>query len=395
MSLFDLSLLALPLFEDRHRQLAARLTEWVNAHRDLPASLAQESAAVRGRLYTRLLGQDGWLDYAVNLEPGRERPDMRSICLIREALAQLDDLADFAFSIQGLAAAPIAWFGTDAQRARFLPAMRKAELIGSLALSEPACGSNLATAALRAEKSPGGFLLNGEKTWVSNGDIADYHMVLVRTGEGPGGMGLSFVAVPSNAAGLSAAQHIELMAPRAFASMRFNDCQLEGDALIGQGGMGFKYAMEILNYYRVTVGSASIGFCRRALDASIEWSRNRDIAGAKLIQSQMTMEKLSHMALYLDAASLLVARSAWEFDTGVKDVASHASMAKLYATEGAARVADDTVQLFGAAGLIAGSLPEQLYRQVRALRIYEGTSEIQKIIIAGAVSRPRRPAGST
>jgi acyl-CoA dehydrogenase len=391
MSIFDTSLLALPLFEDRHRRLAAQLTEWVEAHRDLPASLADQSAPERSRRYTQVLGRDGWLAHAVDPEPGRDRPDMRAICLIREAMAQVDDLLDFAFSIQGLAAAPIAWFGSDEQRARYLPPMRSGELIGSLALSEPAAGSNLAAAALRVDKLAAGYALTGDKTWVSNGDIADCHMVLGRTGEGPGGLGLSFLITPARAPGLAAAQHIELLAPRAFASLRFDECRLEGDALIGQGGMGFKYAMEILNFYRVTVGSASVGFCRRALDASVAWARGRDIAGAKLIQSQMAMDKLANMAMYLDAASLLVARSAWEFDTGVKDVAAHASMAKLYATEGAGKVADDTVQLFGAAGLVAGSVPEQLYRQVRALRIYEGTSEIQKIIIAGSVSRPRRP----
>ncbi|MBA2672717.1 acyl-CoA dehydrogenase family protein [Ramlibacter sp.] len=392
MSLFDTSLLALPLFEDRHRRLAAQLTDWVAANRELPASLAHESAAERGRLYTRVLGRDGWLAYAIDAEPGRDRPDMRAVCLIREALAQLDDLADFAFSIQGLAASPVAWFGSEEQRARYLPPMRSGALIGTLALSEPAAGSNLAAAALRADKVPGGYELHGEKTWVSNGDIADFHNVLARTGEGPGGLGLSYLLTPANASGLGAAQHIELLAPRAFSSLRFDNCKLESDALVGQSGMGFKYAMEILNFYRVTVGSASVGFCRRALEASVDWARNRDIAGAKLIQSQMAMDKLANMALYLDAASLLVARSAWEFDTGVRDVAAHASMAKLFATDGAGKVVDDTVQLFGSAGLVAGSLPEQLYRQVRALRIYEGTSEIQKIIIAGSVSRPRRPA---
>jgi acyl-CoA dehydrogenase len=264
--------------------------------------------------------------------------------------------------------------------------MQEGRIIGSLALSEPACGSNLAALAFEGKKSADGYVLNGVKTWVSNGDIGDFHAVLTRTGEGPGGFGLSFLLVPANSAGLSATG-IELLAPRSFASLTFDNCALPPEALIGAPGMGFRYAMEILNFYRVTVGSAAIGFARKALHASTDWCRDRDVAGSKLIQAPATKEKLADMALFLDAASLLVARSAWEFDTGCKDVATHSSMAKLYATDGAAKVIDDAVQLFGAAGLVAGSVPESLYRQIRSLRIYEGTSEIQKMIIAGSIGR--------
>ncbi len=387
MKVFDRSILALPLFEDRHRALADKLESWLEEHKELPSKYAAVSPSERGRLYTRLLGATGWLSYATDDAPGRNRPDLRSLCLIREAFAYLDDLLDFAFAIQGLGAAPIAWFGTDQQRAELLPRMRAGEIIGSLALSEPDCGSNLGEVTLKAQKCSKDYVLSGTKTWVSHGTIADWYAVLARTGEGPGGLGLSFFMVPAPSA---SATGIELLAPRAFASVAFDGCTLPGEALVGQSGSGFQYALEILNFYRVTVGSAAIGFCRRGVQATLEWCRNRKVAGSRLIQTQLTIDKLAQMAVYLDSASLLVARSAWEFDTGVKDLVAHASMAKLYATDGAAQVIDDVVQLFGAAGLVAGSLPEQLYRQIRSLRIYEGTSEIQKMVIAGVISRPAR-----
>lgn len=386
MKIFDDSLLDLPLFDDGHRALAASLEAWVADHAHLARDLAGTAAPERSRYYTELLGREGWLAHAVTPPAGRERPDVRTLCLIREALAYMDDLADFAFAIQGLAAAPIAWFGSDRQKERFLSGFAEGRVIGTLALSEPQAGSDLAAMALEARRGPEGFAVDGVKTWVSNGDIADLHAALLRTGEGPGGLGLSFLLVPRETRGLSASG-IELLAPRAFASLTFDGCVLPADAVIGEPGMGFKYAMEILNLYRVTVGSAAIGFARKAFHAATDWARNRTVAGSKLIQAQMTKEKLADMAVFLDSASLLVARAAWEFDTGRRNVAAHASMAKLHATDGAAKVIDDTVQLFGAAGLVAGSVPERLYRQIRSLRIYEGTSEIQKIIIAGAIGR--------
>ncbi|KIP16726.1 hypothetical protein KY49_6184 [Burkholderia sp. MSHR3999] len=389
MKIFDASILNLPFYDAAHRTLAADLEAWVDAHAYLPREYAHLSPSERGRVYARVLGEHGWLRYAVDPAPGRTRPDVRSLCLIREALSYLDDLVDFAFAIQGLAAAPIAWFGSGAQQAAWLGALRDGTAVGSLALSEPDAGSNLAALTAAAERTPDGYAVNGRKTWVSNGTIATHHAVLLRTGDGPGGLGLSFLSAPAATPGL-AASGIELVAPRAFASLTFDGVALPADALIGASGAGFRYAMEILNLYRVTVGATALGFARRALAASLDWSRQRAVAGGKLIQQQFTVDKLAGMATFADAAALLVARAAWEFDTGAADVAAHASMAKLFATDGVAQVVDDTVQLFGAAGLVAGSTPEQLYRQVRALRIYEGTSEIQKIVIAGSVSRPRQ-----
>jgi acyl-CoA dehydrogenase len=386
MRIFDQTILALPLFEEHHRQLARQLEAWVEAHQHLPAEYAHLSAAERGHHYVGILGQAGWLAYAVGTDEGGKRPDMRSVCLIREALAYLDDLMDFAFSIQGLGAAPLAWYGSAAQRDAYLAHCRAGKRLGTLALSEQGCASNLAALALKAEKSADGFRLHGAKTWTSHGTIADYHCVLARTGEGPGAMGLSFLLVPADTPGLST-EPVELLAPRAFSTLGFDQCQLPPDAVIGQPGMGFVYAMEILDFYRVTVGSAAIGFARRASNAAVAWSKRRMVAGSPLIETQMAMDKLANMAVYLDTASLLVARAAWEFDNGGRELTLHSSMAKLYATDEAQKVIDDTVQLFGAAGLVAGSVPEQLYRQIRSLRIYEGTSEIQKIIIARAIGK--------
>jgi acyl-CoA dehydrogenase len=387
MKIFDTSILDLPFYTDQHRQLARDLEAWVERHQDLPRAHAHLGAAERGRHYTALLGEQGWLAYALDASTTTGRPDLRSLCLIREAFAYLDDLLDFAFAIQGLAASPIAWYGNERQKADVLPTMRAGSRIGTLALSEPACASNLAAVGLTAQGSPDNRTLTGLKTWVSNGNIADHHAVLVRTGEGPGALGLSFVHMPSHTHGLHIDEDIELIAPRAFARLRFESSPFGDQAIIGQPGMGFRYAMEILNFYRVTVGAAALGFCRRATQASVAWARTREIAGSRLIQSQMAMDKLANMSVHLDTSALLVARSAWEFDTGVKEVSAHASMAKLFATEGASRLADDAVQLFGAAGLVADSVPERIFRQVRSLRIYEGTSEIQKIIIAGALAR--------
>lgn len=384
MRYFDATILNLPFYDDRHRALAAQLDAFVHEYRALPAALATSSPAERGRRFTALLGAAGLLDHAVRAEQPGVRPDLRSVCLVREALAQLDDLADFAFAIQGLASAPIAWFGTPAQRATYLAPCSAGALIGSLALSERHAGSDLASVRCAARRQAGGYEVSGTKTWTSNGDIADFHCVLVATGEGPGALGLSFMLVPTGTPGLHVEPSIPLLAPRAFAGLRFDGCALPECALIGVAGRGFGYAMEILEFYRVSVGAAAIGFCRSAQRASIGWARGRQLFGTSLLELQLTKSKLSDMATYLDAASLLVARAAWELDSGLKRIGKHTSMAKLFATEEAQKVVDDTVQLFGAEGLVAGSVPERLYRQIRALRIYEGTSEVQKLLIAKA-----------
>jgi acyl-CoA dehydrogenase len=394
MTLFDESILELPLFEPRHRTLANELTRWVAENAALQNELASANPSQRGVRYTQILGRDGWLQHVAGAgAPQGGRPDLRSLCLIRQALAHFDDLCDFAFAIHGLACAPLLWWSDGGKLHEPAGALARGERIGSLALSEPHAGSNLAAAACAARRVEAGFVVDGQKTWVSNADIADFHCVLARTGEGPGPLGLSLLHVSTGTAGLRVSEPIALLAPRAFGSLRFEDCRLGSASLIGEAGMGYRYAMEILDFYRVTVAAAALGFCRRAADASIAWVRERRVFGAPLFDMQITKDKLAGMAVYLDAAALLTARAAWEFDVGKGALTGPASVAKLYATEEAQRVIDDALQLFGAAGLVEGATTEQLYRQIRSLRIYEGTSEVQKIILAGVmakqVSRPR------
>ena len=386
MLLIDRSILDLPFYEQRHHELVARLERWAEEHEDLPQRHAGLSPAQRCVEYTKLLGQAGWLQY-VGAAPGGARPDLRSLCLLREGFAQIDDLLDFAFSIQGLALAPIDWFGSAAQRDAYRAAALAGERIGALALSEPDCGSDLAALGLRAARTADGYVLDGVKTWISNADIADFHCVLARTGEGPGGLGLSFLVVPASAPNVTTRCDCEMIAPRSIATLRFDGCPVPHGALIGEAGMGLKYAVDILAFYRVSVAAAAVGMGRRAFAAATNWSRNRQVGGQKLSRNPLTMTKVADMAIQNDAAALLVARAAWGFDTGRADAAVHASAAKVFATDGAQKVIDDTVQLFGAAGLVAGSVPERLYRQIRSLRIYEGTSEIQKLTVAAALAK--------
>jgi len=386
MKIFDPSILELPFFDEGHRRLAAALEAWTEEHAAGLPTAATADVRDCGRRITRTLGAAGWFEHVAGRgrEAGRPPVDFRSVCLIREAFAYVGDLVDFQFAIQGLACAPLVYYGTEAQRAEHLPAMLTGERVGSLALSEPDAGSDLAAVRTRAARVGDRYVLNGVKTWTSNGNIADAHCVLARTGDGGGAFGLSFFLVPATAPGLTV-QDIELTAGRPFASLAFEECAVPAGNLIGAPGQGFQYAMEILDRYRITVGAAAIGFCRRAMRAALDWSKSRKVFGAPLFDQQMTKDKLAGMAVYLDAASLLVARAAWEVDRGQRRFSRHASVAKLYATDAAQPVIDDCLQLFGAAGLVKDSIPEMLYRQVRSLRIYEGTSEIQKLIIANSL----------
>lgn len=387
MKIFDRSMLALPFFDASHRKLATELEEWVSANQGLAQTSTVEDPADRGRRLTKLLGEAGWLKYVVDPQD-RPRTDLRSICLIREAFAFLDDLVDFAFSIQGLGSAAVAWYGSAAQRERFLPSSLRGDAIAALSMSEPAGGSDLSRLTVSAQpQADGGYCATGEKSWVSNGGIADYYVVLLRTGPGPGALGLSLFAIPATTVGLSW-EPVSVLAPRALATLRLEDCRLEAKMLLGELGHGFRYVTEILSYYRITVGAAALGFGRRALHATLPHVRDRVAGGGRLIESHFTTERLARMSLTLDSAALLVARAAWEFDTLSYRYESHASMAKWQATEGVFQVVDDAVQLFGAAGMVSGSVPERLYREIRSLRIYEGTSEIQKMIVAGALQRP-------
>lgn len=387
MKIFDRSALRLPLYDEPHRALADRLEAWVEHNPGLTGRWRAAAPAAAARQIAALLGGEGWLELAIaRTRAGSPGPDFRTVCLIREALAYCDDLLDFVFSIQSLSACAIASYGSAEQQAAYLPALRTGHRLGSLAISEPQSSSDIAGIQLVARQDGERFRLTGQKAWIAMASVADFHCVLARTGSGPAMFGLTLFLVPAETPGLSAAPEVDLIAPRALSGLVFDDCVVPASAVIGKPGHGFRYVLEILERYRVTVAATALGFCRRALAAAVGWSRERRVADGALFDLQMTKERLADMVVYLDTASLLVARTAWEIDTGQLDgLSRHAATTKLYATDGAQQVVDRALQLFGAAGLVSGSIMESLYRQVRALRIYEGTSEIQKLIIAGSL----------
>lgn len=368
----DRSFLDWPFFEDRHRELAAALENWCAAH--LPADHADTDAACR-RL-VRDLGAAGFLRHS-----GGEALDVRALCLIRETLARHDGLADFAFAMQGLGMGAVSLFGTDEQRA-WLEKTRAGKAISAFALSEPASGSDVANMTTTAERDGNGFVVNGEKTWISNGGIADLYVLFARTGEAPGARGISAFLVPADTPGLEIAERIDVIAPHPLARLRFTDMRLPGSALIGTAGGGFRVAMSVLDVFRSTVGAAALGMARRALDESLARVRERQLFGAPLGELQMVQGHIADMALGVDASALLVYRAAWTKDMGAPRVTREAAMAKLHATETAQSVIDAAVQLHGGDGVRKGHIVESLYREIRALRIYEGASDVQKAVIA-------------
>jgi acyl-CoA dehydrogenase len=374
----DRSFLDWPFFEDRHRDLAAALNEWCAAH--LPVDHSDVDAACRGLV--AVLGQGGWLRHSG--AAAGEVLDVRTLCLIRETLARHDGLADFAFAMQGLGMGAVSLFGSDIQR-DWLVRTRAGTAISAFALTEPGSGSDVAATATTATRVQGGFVLNGEKTYISNGGIADVYVIFARTGEAPGARGLSAFLMPADVAGLSVVGRIDVMAPHPLAHLALTDVHLPVSALIGQPGDGFKLAMSVLDVFRATVGAAALGFARRALDEALARVKARRIGGAPLADLQMVQGHLADMALQVDAAALLVYRAAWAKDQGAPRITREAAMAKLYATEAAQRVIDTAVQLHGGDGVRQGFAVESLYREIRALRIYEGASDVQRIIIARSV----------
>jgi acyl-CoA dehydrogenase len=386
VTIFDPTVLRLPLYDDAHRALAAELETWVEHHQVLPETWRGGDLKAAVRRIAHVLGDSGWLAHGIaGTGAARRGPDFRAICLIREALAYCDDLLDFVFSIQSLSSYAIGTYGSPEHRAH-LPALASGHRLGSLAISEPGSSSDIAGVQLVARRDGTSFRLTGDKAWIANGSVADHHCVLARGEHGPAVVGMTLFLVPADTERLTVTSEVDLIAPRPVAGLRFDDCVLPGSAVIGRPGHGFRYVLEILERYRVSVGAAALGFARRAMAAALAWSRDRQVAGGPLFDLQMTKERLADMAVTIDAASLLVARSAWEIDLGHAEALSrHASITKLFATEGAQQVVDRAVQMFGAAGLVSGSVVEELYRQVRSLRIYEGTSEIQKLIIAGSL----------
>jgi acyl-CoA dehydrogenase len=381
----DRSFLSWPFFDDRHRVLADALEAWCAAH--LPVDHGDVDAACRGLV--RALGAGGWLRHSG--AGAGERLDVRALCLIRETLARHDGLADFAFAMQGLGMAAVSLFGTPAQR-EWLARTRAGDAIAGFALTEPGCGSDVAATATTAVRAQGGWLLNGEKTWISNGGLADVYVLVARTGEAPGARGLSAFLLPAATPGFEVVERIDMMAPHPLARLRLADLRLPEDALIGRAGEGFKVAMSVLDVFRPTTGAAALGFARRALDETLAWVRRPRAGGGTLADLQMVQGHLADMALDIDAAALLIYRAAWAKDMGAPRITREAAMAKLHATEAAGRVVDMAVQLHGGEGVRGGSVVEGLYREVRALRIYEGASDVQRVVIARGLLAEGRPA---
>ena len=374
----DRSFLDWPFFEARHRDLAAALDAW--CAQNLPVDHGDVDAACRSLV--AMLGQGGWLRHSG--AAGDERLDVRTLCLIRETLARHDGLADFAFAMQGLGMGAVSLFGTPAQQA-WLERTRSGAAISAFALTEPGSGSDVAATATTATRVPGGWLIEGEKTWISNGGIADVYVLFARTGEAPGARGLSAFLMPADTPGLEIAERLDVIAPHPLAALRMRGMVLPEDALIGKPGEGFKLAMSVLDVFRSTVGAAALGFARRGLDEALDRVKARRIQGQALADLQMVQGHLADMALKIDAAALLVYRAAWTKDNGAARVTREAAMAKLYATEAAQEVIDIAVQLHGGDGVRHGSVVESLYREIRALRIYEGASDVQRVVIARSV----------
>lgn len=373
--MMDRSFLNWPFFEDRHRELHKELDAW--AGKNLPCDHSDLDAACR-KLVTDL-GAAGYLRHSGAGEG--ETIDVRALCLIRETLARHDGLADFAFAMQGLGMGAVSLFGTPSQRA-WLEETRSGRAMSAFALSEPASGSDVAMMTTSASKDGNGYMLSGEKTWISNGGIADVYVVFARTGEAPGARGISAFLMPADSDGLEVVERLDVIAPHPLARLRFNDIKLPADAMIGEAGSGFKIAMSVLDVFRSTVGAAALGFARRAFDETVSRVTNRDLFGAPMFDLQMVQGHVADMALDIDAAALLIYRAAWTKDSGAPRVTREAAMAKLYATDRAQDVIDKAVQLHGGDGVLKGSKVEELYREIRALRIYEGASDVQKVVIA-------------
>ena len=376
----DRSFLAWPFFEARHRDHAERLEQWCKQH--LPVDHSDVDAACE-RLVA-MLGRDGWL-MPTAIDPDDPQPlDVRTLCITRETLARHDGLADFAFAMQGLGTGAISFFGDDPQK-QWLKKTRSGEALSAFALSEPRSGSDVANMDMTARRDGADFVLDGEKTWISNAGIADLYVVFARTGEAPGAKGISCFLVPADTPGLEIAERIDVIAPHPMARLVFNDCCVPASAMIGKSGDGFRIAMSVLDVFRSTVGGAALGFARRALDESISRATSRELFGAPLFDLQMVQGHIADMALDVDAAALLVYRAAWTKDMGAARVTREAAMAKLYATDRAQSVIDKAVQLHGGDGVRKGHIVESLYREIRALRIYEGASDVQKVVIARQV----------
>ena len=388
----DIRYLDWPFFEEPHRALARELDAWAahNISDDHGDVDAQCKALVRS------LGRGGWLRHAVGgtaYDGAAEQIDTRAICLIRETLARHSGLADFAFAMQGLGSGAISLDGTAAQKQRYLPRVARGEAIGAFALSEPEAGSDVAAIVCAARIEGNHAVLDGEKTWISNGGIADFYVVFARSGEAPGSRGISAFIVDAETPGFEIAERIDVIAPHPLARLRFTNCRVPLAQRIGAAGEGFKVAMRTLDVFRTSVAAASLGFARRALDEALQRATTRKMFNGVLADFQLTQAKLATMATTIDSAALLTYRAAWQRDKG-QNVTREAAMAKLAATEGAQQVIDAAVQIWGGMGVQSDQPVERLYREIRALRIYEGASEVQQLIIARELLKDVRAPSS-
>ena len=380
----DKKYLEWPFLEPRHRALENALDAWATAHitQDHPHDV---DAACRALV--RLLGQGGWLRHAVAgtaYGGASEVLDTRSLCLIRETLGRHSGLADFAFAMQGLGSGAISIDGTDAQKQRYLTRVAQGEAIAAFALSEPDAGSDVAAMACEARVEGDTVVLNGEKTWISNGGIADFYVVFARSGEAPGSRGISAFIVDADTPGFDIAERINVIAPHPLARLRFTNCRIPLTQRVGEAGQGFKVAMRTLDVFRTSVAAASLGFARRAMDEALQRATTRKMFKGVLADFQLTQAKLAQMATTIDSAALLTYRAAWQRDQG-RNVTREAAMAKMVATEGAQQVIDAAVQIWGGLGVVSEQAVERLYREIRSLRIYEGATEVQQLIIAREV----------
>jgi acyl-CoA dehydrogenase len=382
----DKTYLGWPFFTPAHAQLEASLDAWA-AQNVADAHGKDVDAACR--TLVRQLGEDGWLQHAINKDDGAI--DTRAICLIRETLARHNGLADFAFAMQGLGSGAISLFGSEANKAAYLPRVARGEAIAAFALSEPQAGSDVAAMQCAAVRDGDDYVLNGEKTWISNGGIADFYVVFARTGEQPGARGISAFIVDADTAGFEIAERIDVIAPHPLARLAFRNCRIPASLRLGDAGQGFKVAMATLDVFRTSVAAAALGFARRAFDEALAHATTRKMFGQTLADFQLTQAKLADMATGIDAAALLTYRAAWQRDQGAK-VTKEAAMAKMTATETAQKVIDAAVQMFGGLGVVSEHPVERLYREIRALRIYEGATEVQQLIIARELLREAAPA---
>jgi len=375
----DKTYLHWPFLEERHRALASELDEW--SANNLTHHRSPDLDTECKRL-VRMLGSAGWLKHAVAGGPSMDAAiDTRTLCLIREILARHDGLADFAFAMQGLGSGAISLQGTPEQKERYLPRVARGDAIAAFALSEPEAGSDVGAMQCSARVAGDYAVINGEKTWISNGGIADFYIVFARTGEAEGARGISAFIVDADTPGLEIASRIDVIAPHPLAQLRFTDCRVPLTQRVGASGEGFKVAMRTLDVFRTSVAAAALGFARRALDEALARATTRKLFNQPLATFQITQAKLAQMATTVDSSALLVYRAAWERDRG-NTITREAAMAKLAATEGAQQVIDSAVQIFGGLGVVSEQPVERLYREIRSLRIYEGASEVQLLIIA-------------